>query len=95
MKKLTTFIGVDFEARNAFLEEQEHENQQIEEIAKHFDRRMKKRDAVIEKLRAELARLEAKSDAERKVWHAAMDRHIARNRHICKLFDELKEAQAS
>lgn len=99
---LTTFIGVNFEERNTFLDEQEHENQQIKEIADRFDRRIKKRNGAIKKLRAELERLEAeieqleaKSDADRKIWHAAMDRHIARNRYICKLFDELKEAQAS
>lgn len=92
---LTIFIGTTSDQRSAFVAEQEHENKQLEAILAHFDRRQTKRDAKIKKLRAELERLEAKSDLDRKIWHAACDRHIARNKHLCALFDELNAQEKS
>lgn len=92
---LTTFIGTTWRERQKFLDAQDREYQLLGEIRDHAQFRHEKRARHIANLRKELARLEAKEDLYYKIFNAACDRSIARNQHICAMFDELKAAEAT
>lgn len=92
---MTTFIGTTWQERQKFLDAQDRENQLLDEIRDRAQFRHEKRARHIANLRKELARLEAKENLYHKIFHAACDRSIARNRHICAMFDELTTAEAT
>ena len=92
---LTTFVGVPFETYHKFIEQEDAENKQLDAIAKKYDKRYERRESKIASLRREIERLEARQNQELCVWHNVMDRHIARNKRICDMFDELTAAKAN
>lgn len=92
---MTTFIGTTWRERQKFLDAQDHENQLLAEIRDHAQFRHEKRARHIANLRKKLARLEAKDGLYYKICHATYDRSIARNQHICAMFDELTTAEAT
>ena len=92
---MTSFIGTTWQERDAWLKQEDYKNEQLDAIADHYEKRRSRREQHINKLRAELDRLEAKDAHERAIWHAVLDRHIARNKRISAMFDELKAAEAT
>lgn len=92
---MKTFIGTTWQERQPFLDAEDHENEQLADIADRFALRRKRRNAHIAQLREQLRRLEERENRDWKIWNAAMDRHIARNKRICAMFDELKAAEES
>lgn len=99
---MTSFIGTTWQERDAWLKQEDYKNEQLDAIADHYEKRFISRRqhmdrllADITRLRAELDRLEAKDAHERAIWHAVLDRHIARNKRISAMFDELKAAEAT
>ena len=90
---LTTFVGVPFKVYHKFIEQEDAENKQLDAIAKKYDKRYDRRESKIASLKREIERLETRQEQERRIWHNVLDRHIARNKRICAMFDELKEAR--
>lgn len=90
---LTTFVGVPFEVYHKFIEQEDAENKQLDAIAKKYGKRYERRESKIASLERELERLEARQEQERRIWHNVMDRHIARNKRINAMFDELTAAR--
>ena len=90
---LTTFIGVPFEVYHKFIEQEDAENEQLDAIAKKYDKRYERRESKIASLKREIERLETRQEQERRIWHNVLDRHIARNKRICAMFDELTAAK--
>ena len=90
---LTTFIGVPFEVYNKFLKQEDAKNEQLDAIAKKYDKRYERRESKIASLKREIERLEERQNHERQIWHNVLDRHIARNKRICAMFDELTAAK--
>lgn len=93
MKK--TFIGMTFDEQAKFFKESERECEQLQEIARKFDKdnkRHARRQAKIASLKAEIARLEVKNKRDWQIWLAAMGRSIEHNRRIKAMFDELNQS---
>lgn len=90
---LTTFVGVPFEVYHKFIEQEDAENEQLDAIAKKYDKRYERRESKIASLKREIERLEERQNHERQIWHNVLDRHIARNKRICDMFDELTAAK--
>lgn len=91
--KLTTFIGATWEQICAFHDQEVAEAKKLDEISDHYDARMKARRKHIDHLQAELRRLEAKDDYERKIWHNAMAKSTAYYERLNVMWDELNAAR--